>query len=324
MSQFGRPNQDIHATAGVWSPSTNIYQRVDEVVPNDGIADRVEGTLAFNGTVIGRVELKLSSVSIPGVRTGHILRYRLGEFNIVWGQQNITKLTLIARLKQGSTVIASETRDLSVATLAEECYSSPQADQDNIFAYTFNITEANALNITDYADLRIDLQFELTNGFLCAAATPPNSPTDVTWAYTWAELEVPDPDNDAPTSFLASAVGFYKNDLTWTVPVNPGTTSYIIERGDGPSPGTGFVQVATSTSTTYTDRIAIPVPPGAPPNYCYRVKAIRSTGTSAPSNVSCTTLGQAVGGNVISVACPIKLPYNQETGDSPTYTPQTT
>lgn len=140
---------------------------------------------------------------------------------------------------------------------------------------------------------------------------------------TESEPEVPeDPSSLAVT---LGTRGWREVGLSW---VDNSTTEsgFKVEEGAGPSPGTAYVEVVSlgPDVVTHTRLIPVPVPPDVPTEKCYRVRAFSSVGNSGYSNVGCMTPLQAVGGNIISAANPVNLPYNQETGDVPTYTPQTT
>jgi len=86
----------------------------------------------------------------------------------------------------------------------------------------------------------------------------------------------------APTGLSATALNASQIRLAWTA--SSGATSYKIQRS--PDGSTGWAQVGTSTTTTFTDSALIPST-----SYFYRVVASNGPGTSDPSNVaSATTL----------------------------------
>src|SRR5207245_4738181 len=68
--------------------------------------------------------------------------------------------------------------------------------------------------------------------------------------------------------------------LSWTA--SSGATSYKIQRS--PDGSTGWTQVGTSSTTTFTDSGLIPST-----TYFYRVLASNGSGDSAPSNVASAT-----------------------------------
>jgi len=83
-----------------------------------------------------------------------------------------------------------------------------------------------------------------------------------------------------PTGLSASAVNASQIRLSWTA--SSGATSYKIQRS--PDGSTGWTQVGTSSTTTFTDSGLIPST-----TYFYRVLASNGTGISAPSNVASAT-----------------------------------
>ena len=96
----------------------------------------------------------------------------------------------------------------------------------------------------------------------------------------------------APSNLLATAAGSGAINLAWTASTdNVGVTNYLIERCQG-SGCTSFVQVATSTSNTFTDAGLLP---GT--SYSYQVRATDAAGNlSGYSNISTTTTNQSTGG----------------------------
>ena len=95
----------------------------------------------------------------------------------------------------------------------------------------------------------------------------------------------------APTAVAATG-GNASISLSWTAPASDGgssLTGYRVERS--PDGSTGWTQISTPTTTTYTDTVL-----GASTTYFYRVEATNTIGSSVPSNVaSATTTNLAVG-----------------------------
>ena len=83
-----------------------------------------------------------------------------------------------------------------------------------------------------------------------------------------------------PTGLSASAVSASQIGLSWTA--SSGATSYKIQRS--PDGSSGWAQVGTSTTTTFTDAGLLPST-----TYFYRVIASNGPGNSAPSNVASAT-----------------------------------
>lgn len=149
MAQFLRPVEDISVGGGSasekWS-SAPLYEKVDEETYSD--ADYI------SSSSYGRREciLGLTSGEEPASRTGHIVRVRA---KYVDSDCNWTEVTLY----QGSTEIEMKQFTLS---------SSFQT-------FSFEVSEANAGNITDYTDLRIGILDD-----------------EYQMAVSWVELEIPD------------------------------------------------------------------------------------------------------------------------------------
>lgn len=148
MAQFARPDSDV---SGAWDGTTgsNYYTEIDDATP-------VESSY-INEDDGSTVEVGLSNVTDPAIHTGHTVR--------VWAYRSSNKAnTLTAALFQGGTQIATN----GGVTVTN---GSPSQ------AYSFNLSEAEAANISDYTDLRLKLTAIGTN------------PTDV--FVVNAELEVP-------------------------------------------------------------------------------------------------------------------------------------
>lgn len=148
MAQYGRPGSDV--STGAWA-ATPLYEKIDEATCSD--ADYVQSA---NNPSSDTFECGLSSVSDPGVHTGHVLRCRVvgsGTGTIDFG------------LYQGSTAIATYGATAWPASFT---------------TWTLNLSEAQAGNITDYADLRVRVIAHKTSGGLAYARC------------SWAELEAPD------------------------------------------------------------------------------------------------------------------------------------
>lgn len=149
MAQFLRPVEDISVGGGSagekWS-SAPLYEKVDEETYSD--ADYI------SSSSYGRREciLGLTSGEEPASRTGHIVRVRAKYTS---SGCNWTQVTLY----QGSTEIEMKQFTLS---------SSFQT-------FSFEVSEANAGNITDYTDLRIGILDD-----------------EYQMAVSWVELEIPD------------------------------------------------------------------------------------------------------------------------------------
>ena len=95
-----------------------------------------------------------------------------------------------------------------------------------------------------------------------------------------------------PTGLTATTVSSSQINLSWTAPSNNGgsaITGYKIEKStDGGTTWSTIVSNTGSTSTTYSDTGL-----AASTTYAYRVSAINSVGTSAPSNTASATTNSA-------------------------------
>lgn len=133
--QYARPNADI--TDGSWTNesgnNTNLYASIDESVIND--SDYIQSSQSPSSADV--TEIGLSSVGDPGTDLGHVVRYRYKK-DTAGGQIDLT-----VRLMQGGTEIAS----WSHADIGTGFVTATQT-----------LTNPQAANITNYADLRIKFE----------------------------------------------------------------------------------------------------------------------------------------------------------------------
>jgi hypothetical protein len=87
-----------------------------------------------------------------------------------------------------------------------------------------------------------------------------------------------------PSNLVATAVSSSQINLGWT---GAGASSYKVERS--PDGSTGWTQIATPTSPSYSDVGLTPAT-----TYYYRVRGTNASGDSAPSSVVSTTTGSVV------------------------------
>ncbi len=136
--QIARPDGD--SAIGAWTDdvggTTNIYQEIDEIVPDDTDFIHSEA-IPVNSKYVAT----LSNVTDPNTSDDHVVRYRYrrnDSFNVI---------DIIVRLKQGaSTVIASKTHAGVTTTFVDG---------------EFLLSGAEADNITDYNDLRIEFEADV-------------------------------------------------------------------------------------------------------------------------------------------------------------------
>jgi hypothetical protein len=120
VSRIG-PTSDI--ATGTWQASTgsDLYAMVDETTADDS-------DLIYTMSASDTAELKFGTLTDPETNTGHVVRYR-------------GKGAFTARLKEGSTTIASWSENLGSLTTVEHALTTTQAD-----------------SITDYTDLRVSFE----------------------------------------------------------------------------------------------------------------------------------------------------------------------
>jgi hypothetical protein len=151
MAQYARPSGDLDD--GLWVDTYGgdsdgiLYEEIDEITPGD--SDYIT-----NDGVLSTCKIYLSAVSEPGVRTGHIMRFRT---------RCTVATALTVYLYQGTSTF-----------IASYYWSSLPASFET---KTYTLTEAQANNITDYGDLRVWFSGPLVSSQL-----------DV----SWFEFEVPD------------------------------------------------------------------------------------------------------------------------------------
>jgi hypothetical protein len=161
MAQFARPDNDD--SIGSWTDdaggTTNIFQAIDEVSPNDTDYVRSENDPVSSIYITG-----ISSVTDPMSSANHIVRYRYQKGESGGGAPGV--IDVIIELREATTVIASQTHNGITTTVT---------------AGTFTLTGGEADSITDYTNLNIRLTSDKPSG------------TRTSWGQiTWAEFEVPD------------------------------------------------------------------------------------------------------------------------------------
>jgi hypothetical protein len=125
--QKARPGSDI--SAGGWLPSTgsDLYAMLDETSYNDS-----DYIYSPDNPTTETAEIKFTSITDPGVHTGHTLRFRLAAV----GQDTVFDVYLMC----GATQIATWQKTVVAGDTT---------------TYTETLTTGEAGNITDYTDLRI-------------------------------------------------------------------------------------------------------------------------------------------------------------------------
>lgn len=125
--QKARPGSDI--STGGWLPSSgsDLYAMLDETSYNDS-----DYIYSPNNPTTETAEVKFTSVTDPGVHTGHILRFRLAAVGL--------DTVFDVYLMQGATQIATWQKTVTAS---------------NTVSYEETLTSGEAASITDYTDLRI-------------------------------------------------------------------------------------------------------------------------------------------------------------------------
>lgn len=158
MSQFIRPTSDI--STGSWA-TTPLWSKLD---------DNSDADYVTSDVVVGdSFRVHLGNPDDPLVSTGHIIRAR-------WRRASGTTAGAKLRLYQGSTLIATLTNSSLGGSFATS---------------SLTLTGAQADSITDYTDLRLDVEFYTGTGI---------ASVDV----AWVEMELPSlTAPDAPTGVSA-------------------------------------------------------------------------------------------------------------------------
>jgi hypothetical protein len=161
VAQFARPIQDI--ARGSWTThtggTTNLFATLNEGEPGDDTAFIQSATAANDA-----YECRLSTVQVALIDRLHVLRYR-GRKSAVGGNTR----GLIVELRQGATVIASNTHADLTAVMADAAIL---------------LTKQQGAAITDYADLRV--RFTSTGTFSGGGAQRRRV------EVSWCQLRVPD------------------------------------------------------------------------------------------------------------------------------------
>ena len=136
MTQYARPDSDT-ANDGNWTGETTmsgevLYTQIDEASADDD--DYISGDDGSCGGV--NCQVGLSDVDDPSSATNHKVYYRITD-------EDGSGSTLLVKLMQASTVIASQTTDLT----------------EEFVTYNFTLSSTEANNISDYSNLRLDFTF---------------------------------------------------------------------------------------------------------------------------------------------------------------------
>lgn len=156
-AQFARPD-GLGGSNGSW---TGTFADIDETPASD-----IDFLASPSGpTTSHYYELSLSDVEVPFARTGITVRYRYAKS----GNDNGKTTNLTVELRQGSTVIASQTHT-----------DIPGVDGSGWRDGNFTLSPAQANTITDFGDLRLRFDPSSTGGGQKRSAQ-----------VSWAEVEFP-------------------------------------------------------------------------------------------------------------------------------------
>jgi len=122
--RYARPIETILNTGWSASTGTDLPAMINEETPNDT-------NYIYSNTYAATYEGRLEPVEDPSTSTNQVIKYKTRS---LYGN------TLIAKLKQGSTVIATRTHTNVPSEWTQ---------------YSMVLTEAEANSITDYTDLRV-------------------------------------------------------------------------------------------------------------------------------------------------------------------------
>ena len=158
LSPGGFLRPDGVVAAGGWSA---VSAADIPAALNEASADDSDYAQTGTNPASDVLEVSLSDVGDPGVHTGHVVRYRYGKSAAAGRQIDIT-----VSLRQGASTQIGVQAHTNVG-------AAP-------IAGTFTLSEAEAGNITDYADLRLRFLANTVGGGAGRTAR-----------ITWAELETP-------------------------------------------------------------------------------------------------------------------------------------
>ena len=173
MAQFARPNVDLATGFGGFTPSGApfFWDELDEVSPDDATS-QLTGTFSFTDDFF---QVGLSTVTDPGVNTGHVLRARLFDDSGISGG-------LVVNLMEDAGFIAAIANG---------------GDGNGVYytdSYAISPAEANA--ITNYASLNI--RVDELSGSLGASGI---------YSVSWLELEVPSAGSAALSGTVTASIG---------------------------------------------------------------------------------------------------------------------
>lgn len=162
VNQFSRPSSQLgNSGASIWSgedaSTTNLHTKLNETSPNDA-------TYVKHLRNLGTLTLGLSTVTNPGVTTGHILRFRCRvPVDVPFNATDHLQVGMSNGAANWFTTNVPATGDMA----------------GSFTTYTFTLSSAEAAAISSYSTMQI--------GFIYYTGFDSGSEVDV----SWIEFEVP-------------------------------------------------------------------------------------------------------------------------------------
>lgn len=238
--QYARPDDTNSAGSWTYSGASSLHEAVDETSPDD--ADYMSATSDTTA------ELSLSSITDPVVHTGHVIRFRV--LSIGGGAKERCQV----QLHDGASPIAS---------------SAAEQSRDVYGTFTYTLLEAEATNISSYANLSVRIVSSSVGG-------------GEEVRVSWVEFEVPDATGaTTPTVILPTVTAVDTNFATLGATVDSNGGAAVTDRGNAwdtnPDPNTSDNQVSEGSGTGFFTHVVSPLPSGS--LIYYKGYAINSEGT---------------------------------------------
>jgi fibronectin type 3 domain-containing protein/uncharacterized membrane protein len=241
-----------HTVAG----SSRSVVRWYEFLPGS-LSIRQQGTLASSTDYYWNAAISPSSVGSDAM-----ISYNRGSGSLLSliGAQTRTSSTPLGQMDAGEVVLGQSSAADQETLFQGNCTSNPcrWGDYSGATPDPLNPGVVWGSNQIDGPTFFGYAQWQTQNFAITTGGAPPAPP-------------------GTPTGLVASGIDTSSIGLTW----NPasGATSYKVQRS--PDGSTGWTQVGTSTTTTFTDTGL-----AAATTYYYRVLASNNVGDSSPSNVA--------------------------------------
>jgi hypothetical protein len=223
--QYARPDGTNSAGGWTYSGASSLHEAVNE--PN---ADDSNYMSATSDTT---AELSLSSITDPVVHTGHVIRFRI--LSIGGGAKERCQV----QLYDGANPIGS---------------SAAEQSRDAYGTFTYNVLEAEATNISSYANLSVRIVSSSVGG-------------GEEVRLSWVELEVPDATGAAaPTVILPTVTAVDTTSATLGATVDSNGGAAVTDRGNvwdtNPDPHTSDNQASQGSGTGLFTHVVSTLPAG--------------------------------------------------------------